>query len=240
MNKPHVLQISLTYNRATLLERALYCFLNQDYDGPATLLIFNTGDRTELGHFDIPHNRYIVLINSDKEYKSVGEKYLDSMQYWPDSDIICICDDDDMTLPNYISEGVKGLIKGAKKAYKPEYSFYHQGGQIHRVSNTHEGSIFMKASHLKEHGFHSEYSVKYHDKWLIPLITENEIFVDLDGIASWLYDWFNPIPVYKMSGRQESQENYQVSQLEAKDKGTGILTPNPHNYQEIKSKCESL
>lgn len=219
-------ELVLSYNRATLLSRSLYCYLNQDIEENTLLLIFNTGKPLELGHFDMPQNRQIFLINSQEDYKSVGAKYNKALIYLPpEITSICLKDDDDVSLPGYHRLGVEGLRKSGKKAYKPERSYFHSNNQVSLQSNVFEGSIFMKADHLRKHGFHEEFSVKYHDKWLLPLIEEQEIFVDSDGCPQWIYDWGTPVPCYKMSGRLESPENYETSKIEAKDYGNGILIP---------------
>lgn len=218
----HHLQLTLTYQRHTLLQRALWAYLNQDYEGKSTLLIFNTGEKFELGNFDIPQNKSVILINSQKDYPSVGDKYLASMEYWPESaTTINIVDDDDYQLFHGMRVGLKGLKDSEKQGWKSEKSWFHYQGNLTLEGNNLEGSIYMDIEHVKKHKFGSGLSVKYHDNWLLPL----DLKIDKEAKPYLLYDWSTPVPCYKMSGRLESQENYQISKVEARDIGNGILIP---------------
>lgn len=220
-------QLTLTYNRATLLSRALYAFLNQDYEGQMTLLIFNTGKFTELGNFEIPSNKHIILINDQTtEYNSVGAKYTEAIKHLPKgTEIVNIQDDDDYHLSFGVRENIAALLKCGKKAYKPGKSYFHYEGKITLESNNLEGSIFMKSSHIKEHGFGQNLSVEYHNQWLLPLIKENEMFIDPEGCPSFVYDWHTPGPIWKMSGLGETKDNFNLSKLHSNDYGNGILIP---------------
>lgn len=220
-------QITLVYNRFTLMQRALYYFLNQKTEHRTLLLILNTGKHFELGYFDIPENKSVILINDQEtDFKSVGEKYNKILQYLPeDVDTVNCLDEDDGALDHHIQQGVDRLLQSGKSAWKPSQSYFHHNNQLTLQSNVFEGSIFMKADHLRKYKFHSDKSVKYHDAWLHPLVANDDVMVDTTGVPSFLYDWSLPIPCYKMSGRLESQENYETSKIEAKDFGTGVLIP---------------
>lgn len=218
-------ELTLTYNRHTLMQRSLYNFLNQDYEGMAILLIFNTGKKFELGHFEIPQNRQIILINDQEtDFKTVGEKYTKALTYLPQEvQTVNAKDDDDSTLPFHISQGVKGLIDCGETAWKPAKSYFHTSTGISLESNVFEGSIFILADHLRQQGFHSEYTVKYHDKWL----HSATVCVDYTAPASFIYDWGQAaLNTYKMSGRLESDiTNFEDSQRKSLDVGNGILIP---------------
>lgn len=222
----HHVQLTLTYNRFTLTQRALYYFLNQKTQHKTTLLLFNTGAPFELGHFDIPENKHILLINDQKtEYKTVGEKYTEALKYLPaDAQVVNILDSDDGALDHHIEQGVNGLLESKVTAWKPAKSYFHSNNNLTLESNVFEGSIFIKADHLREQGFYSDYTVKYHDKWLHTAT----VCVDHHAKPSFLYDWSNPthLNTYKMSGRLESDlNNFEDSQRKSNDFGTGILTP---------------
>lgn len=222
-------EFTITFNRFTLMQRSLYHFLNDKYQGRSILLIFNTGKSFELGHFDIPPNKEIILINDQEtDFNSVGEKYNKALIYLPEEvETVNLKDEDDSTLDHHIQQGVTKLLESGKSAWKPSQSYFHHNNQLTLQSNVFEGSIFMKADHLRKYKFHSDKSVKYHDAWLHPLVANDDIIVDPTGIPSFLYDWSNPsyLGTYKMSGRLESQANYETSKIEAKDFGTGVLIP---------------
>lgn len=242
--KPKVVQLTLTYNRHSLLERVLRCFLEQDYEGDSTLFIYNTGEPTQLTDLQLPANKKVVLINNQKNlvtkepYMSVGEKYRDALSLIPDdTDIINHLDDDDLAMPNHLSEGVKGILRNGKKGYKPKYSWFRHRQGITKAENVFEGSIFVTYEHLKSTGY-LPVSVKYHDGWLLPLVAEGSI-ADPNGPSTWVYDWGGDYKAYKMSGRgQDTQENFLTSQVTSVDVGDGIIKPCPlPEVQRIFDKC---
>jgi hypothetical protein len=229
----HVLCCTTTYNRDTCLQRLLRSYLEQDYQGKSTLLVFNSGVETSFPEFDLPENKEIILVNrvtdevTGKPYASVGDKYRDSLLNLEGIDVWTSSDVDDIFLPNHISKGVEGMQKAYQigmLAYKPKKSYYMSGGKIYRNENVYEPSIFIDFSHIKEHGFHSN-SVKYHDKWLLPLVMNNKIFSDPQGESTFCYDW-GGIPVYKMSGKgEDTPQNFLNSQKKERDFGSGITNP---------------
>lgn len=237
----HIVQLTLTYGRATLLSRALYAYLQQDYEGKSTMLIFNTGKPYQLNLGELPPNKEVILINSDKEYNSVGEKYIEAIKYIPEdcTDIVCL-DEDDFYVSDGLKRGYEGLQKSGKSAYKSAKSYFHFQGKITEEGNNLEGSIFMKIGHLRKYGFHTEYSVKYHDAWLHPLLQNKDIEIDENCKPYFVYDWHTMVPTYKMSGLGETGANFQNSQLISNDFGNGILIPESLNYHKIIEKCQFM
>lgn len=226
----HCTLICTTYNRNTYLTRILRSFLEQDYKDMCTLLIFNSGKETALENIELPDNKKIILINkttfsnTNKEYSCIGEKYIDALSLVPKCNIITSYDCDDIFLPNHVSEGVKGMIKAYnnnKLAYKPKYSFFKSAQEIIKQENVFEPSIFVDYNWIKEQQYY-KVNVKYHDKWLLPLIYENKILVDREGISTFCYDWSGEIPVYKMSGKKDDNLNFILSQSTESDTGNGI------------------
>lgn len=228
-----VVQLTLTYNRHTLLERNIASFISQDYEGEHTMVIFNTGEPTTLINLDLPDNKKIILINNQKdyitgnEYNSVGDKYRDAYTHLEGYDIIVHLDDDDFAFPNNISEGVKGMQKAYsqnKLSYKPKLSWFLYLDKVFKAENVCEGSIFVDFNFMKSIKFPSN-SVKYHDCWVHPLQLD-KMLVDSEGISTWIYDWGRYSPTYKMSGRGIDDElNYLASKANLKDFGDGILIP---------------
>lgn len=220
---PKVLQLTLNYNRFTLMRRSLKSFIDQDYQGPHTLLIWNTGAPLELGELHLPENKKVIVVNSNKEYSCVGDKYNTAIEYLNDYEVINMLDSDDFALPHNITNGVLGYQKAQnenKLAYKPLYNYFLNGSSCSLSSNVHEGSIFVNYEHVYKRKFF-ENSVKYHDKWLLPLIEENKILVDSEGKPGWVYTWGENIPTYKMSGKEDSKGNYLSSQQLQNDTGNG-------------------
>lgn len=230
-----VLCITATSGRHWCMERTLGMFLNQDYIGKHILLIYNNSDVSlELNLNNLPENKEVILINNYKSkttrmpYNNLGEIYMDCLDYIEKldlkPDIINHMDDDDIYLKNHISEGVNGYVKGSLLAYKPKKSYYKDLNGVSLVENVLEPSIFVNYNHLKNHGYYQR-SVDLHHKWLQPLIETNQIFVDPNGPATFIYDWNHEVPIWKTSGDPYNPENFNNYKKTSKDHGDGILTP---------------
>jgi len=231
-NKPKVVQLTLTYNRHKLLERNLASFLEQDYEGEHTLFIYNTGEPTTLAPLTLPPNKKVILLNNQKdyitrgEYSCVGDKYRDAFIHLRDYEVINILDDDDMALPNNMSNCVNGYLRAleeGKLSYKPKKSWFLYHDDVYSAENVCEGSIFIDFKFMKSVAFPSV-SVKYHDCWVHPL-QGSLMLVDKDAPATWIYDWGNYSPAYKMSGKADTPANFKASQQLSRDIGDGIITP---------------
>ena len=229
----HVISLCATTGRHSLLERSVKMFIDQDFDGEHTLLIYNNSTvEQELAPLTLPANKHLILINQSfdsqtkQPYSSLGQIYNDILIYIPDNcNLVSFWDDDDIFLPNHISEGVKGYIKGQKKAYKPLKSYYRSPEAVVLVQNTMEPSIFVQKSHILNHGF-SLVTTEQHLQWLHPLIENKEIFVDPDGVPTLIYDWGNTgFLTYKTSGDMHNPLNFNNCRANSKDHGDRIITP---------------
>lgn len=224
--------ITATSGRHTLLERSVGCFVAQDYPGEHTLLIYNNSNTPlELSHTEMPPNKHIELINNNldyktgKEYETLGAIYTDALSNVPDScEVVVFADDDDSYLPNHLSKGVEGLIRGGKDAYKPQYSWYKHSGGIELMNNTLEPSIFIKASFLREHGFRDTTSDQ-HLAWVLPLVNEGRIYVDGEGEPTLVYDWYNEVACFKTSGNPHNPVNFFAYREFSQDHGDKVVTP---------------
>lgn len=223
--------ICATYNRHTLLERSVKMFIDQDYVGPHTLLIYNNSPhKEELNVIELPENKKIILINNHidkstgKQYENLGGIYNDILEYIPNNVLVSFWDNDDGFYPFHVTEGVKGWLKGKKKAYKPANSYFYTNNTVSSVNNTLEPSIFCIVEHIKKHKFRLSTSDQ-HLQWVEPLIKENELFVDPEGVSSLIYDWNSPVPTYKTSGNPYKEENFSNCRKFSEDVGDQLITP---------------
>jgi hypothetical protein len=192
-------------------------------------LIFNNAfESQELGTIDLPENKKIILINNCMDlktgmaYTNLGSVYRDALEFLTeDYDIATHMDDDDVYLPNHISEGVKGMIC---MAYKPATSYYLDSTGLTEQSNVLEPSIFVLFKYLKDAGYY-ETNVNLHHKWLKDLAETGNLFVKKDGIPTFIYDWSGMIPVWKTSGDPDNPENFNNYTKNSKDWGDRIITP---------------
>ena len=239
----NVWAVMATCGRHTLAERSLGMFLNQDYKGPHSLLIYNNSEvDLKLEYSDFPEGNKVKLVNqhidsvTKKRYTNLGAIYRDALTYIPkDADILVHWDDDDLFLENHISEGVKGLERGSDLtkfstinnyiAYKPAKSYYRHVGGVELMSNTLEPSIFVKTDHIKKYGY-SLTTTDQHLQWVNALVYENKIFVDENGPATLIYNWGDrDIPTFKTSGNAGCPENFDNYRNFSKDHGDCVLTP---------------
>jgi len=236
---PSVVCICGTKGRYTHLKKLIRCFLEQNYSGKHILVIYNNGKNIyKLDNFELPSNKEILLVNN-YIYKVTGQPYSNVGQVFNDllnsldvikADIATHMDDDDLFLPNHISEGVKGLLKGGKKGYKPKQSWYISNNSITLQENIMEPSVFIDFDFLKSTGYEMD-SAKYNWKWYYGLKDSDNLFIDPEGVPTFMYDWSGRIPVWKISGDPENPNNYSNHDLNSVDLGEEILYP--ISYEEL-------
>lgn len=227
-----VLAITATAGRHTLLERVVGMFLQQDYKNKHLLIWQNSPVAQELDK-NYPN---ITLVNNHlntktgERYKTLGEIYNDIADYifynedFVDFDLLYHQDDDDAFLQNHISEGVKGFLKGGKKAYKPERSYYAHPNGVDLVGNNLEPSVFVTGNQIFIHGYSDE-SVAHHLQWFNPLLDEREMFIDPKGEPTLIYDWQGFHHAFKTSGNPNHPTNFQNYHDFSQDHGDKVITP---------------
>jgi hypothetical protein len=212
------------------------------------MYVCNTGTPLKLPEdFELPENKKVYIDNvSMLGFTSLGAKYNHAIKMaknlFPGVMVVTSADDDDIFLPNHISEGIKGmgsaLLQG-KVAYKPYWSYARsrdQEGLVHyeKVHNALEPSIFVTVNHIITHGF-APVSIRYHQQWLDPLEQRNKILVDKNGVSTLIYNWgdnggADSWEIYKMSGSgDDSRENLKGHLAHSKDMGNNILVPAEDN-----------
>lgn len=230
---PIVISLCATKNRFTHMRKLIRCFLEQDYPGKHYLLIYNNStDIQSLGEFPMSDNKEIILINNyiskktGKPYTQLGDIYNDILSVIDilNPEVVSLFEDDDLYLPNHVSEGVKGLQKGGKNGYKPQKSWFIDTVGMRLQENVMEPSVFLKYSYIKERGYGSG-TADAHLHWYGDLRANDDLFVDPEGYPTFLYDWSNRIPAYKVSGDPVNPENFENCTKHSQDIGSGVLTP---------------
>jgi hypothetical protein len=235
MSLPNVCLITATCGRHFAIERVVRFFIDQDYNGNHSLLIYNNSEiEQQLANLQLPANKRIVVISNSKDlqtgekYQTLGAIYRDALTFVPENvDVVNHADDDDFYLPYHVSEGVKGYMEARrqkKKAYKPEHSFYRDVNGVHKAYNTLEPSIFVSLEHLKEYGYGDETSAQ-HMQWIRPLAERDEILVDPLGRPTFIYTWLGEDGVFKTSGAADNPNNFQNYRNYSQRHGDKIITP---------------
>ena len=218
------------------------------------MFICNSGDPLKLpDDFKLPINKQIYIDNCKlMNFQSVGEKYQHAIELatslFPDISIVTSADDDDVFLPNHLSEGAQGMLSAKEfgfEAYKPKQSWFRYRGVngeliIDKQENTLEPSIFVDVNWLLIYGY-APVSIKYHQQWLDPLIAQNKILVDSNGKSTLIYNWGDNTQghdswnIYKMSGSgEDNQNNFEAHKRSSLDMGTGTLIPTGDNSSYYK------
>ena len=142
-----------TYNRVAtnkyLLEECLESFLKQDYPN-CELVIVNDHPKQAIV-YDHPR---VKIFNLSQRFKTLGEK-LNAAVGFCSGEILMPCDDDDVALPNHVSDGVARL--GEFSYWNPKGYFYipatnkiqHPGA----IGYSHNCSAFTKEAFEKVGGY---------------------------------------------------------------------------------------
>jgi len=229
-----VWSIMATCGRHRSLERAVRVYLEQDYEGEHNLVIHNNSDIDLVLDSSII-NKNIYLWNNhidsktSKQYTNLGAIYTDTFDNIEEDEeyIINFMDDDDLFLPNHLSEGVKGYLKAKEmgmEAYKPLFSYYRHHGGIEKMNNTLEPSMFLSSNWIKNYGFRLT-TGDQHLEWVEPLVYGNKIFVDPDGPSTLIYNWGDDYPAWKTSGDGKNPENFNNYRKHSQDHGDKVISP---------------
>jgi len=223
--KPLVSCLCNTYGRPKLLEEAIKCFLDQDYDNKE-LIVLNDQEGAIL-KLDQDYSD-IRLINHPKRFETLGHKrnYIKSIAR---GDYYCIWDDDDLYTPWRISFSVKCMSLGNCDIAKSSSAF----------TSVHNGN-YQIASNL----FHSQAIItrQYASQNDYPLksVAEDLGFEKKAKIKSatcypffwYVYRW--GMKTYHVSGlgEQREKEAWELASNLCDDiKGECVISPRFHgNY----------
>lgn len=184
----------ITYGRVEYLEEAVQSFLLQKYDGPKELVIVNDYPLQKLV-FNHPDVR---IINLDHTFDSIGEKEnyaVSACKY----DTIAVWDDDDIALPNHLSNINK---------YFPGHELLHWNKGIFLLSNEiaaircigNSGIVYSKTA-WERVGKHEHENAGYDVTFVMKLERDGVKVarpMPPDDEVSWMYTWGGGS--YHMSG----------------------------------------
>lgn len=188
MEKKNYLPISaklITYARVEYIVEAIESFIRQDYPGESELLIVNDYPLQKL-HYDHPKVR---IINLDFTFHTIGAKEnfaVENCKY----DTIAVWDDDDMALPNHLSNINK---------YFPGHDLLHWNNAIFLHSNKiagiqpvgNSGIVYSKQIWEKV-GRHPLENAGYDMSFVIAIEQSGAKVcraMPPDEEVSWIYTW---------------------------------------------------
>lgn len=98
----------ITYGRVEYLEESLESFIKQDYPGKKEMVIVNDYPMQKL-EFEHPEVR---IFNLDETFQTIGEKENFAVSECK-ADIIAVWDDDDLAMPNHLTNIAKWFVPGS-------------------------------------------------------------------------------------------------------------------------------
>jgi glycosyltransferase involved in cell wall biosynthesis len=229
----------ITYGRVEFLEESLYSFLNQEYEDEHELVIVNDYPLQKLV-FDHPRVR---IFNLDRTFETIGEKEnfaVSQCKY----DVIAVWDDDDIALPNHLSN-IKLYFKDCKLLHWGNGGYFNVPNLTSITQLGNSGIVYTKEV-WEEVGKHSLENAGY-DMTFTNKISQIKGAVKYayppPNEISWFYVWGGR--GYHMSGqgtddgskpnviKRHSDHVEQQRKLGKIPTGTIILNPNwKINYKE--------
>ncbi len=207
-----------THGRYQLLRRAIACFLVQDYPSKE-LLIFNHHPVPLV--CDLPGVR---VVNEPNE--AMCGTNLNRLLDMSSGDLVRLWDDDDLYLPNTLTQGVEHLAMLPNRvAWKPRCSWFFDGSQPEEKQfslqgNHFEASVTWRGEFVREHRYSDE---EYTHRRLHQRVTEAGGIAEGDVPATFVSLWGNG--VYHISGtlgnHQTSQERSAAWRAANQDHGDG-------------------
>lgn len=213
--EPKVSAVMCTYKRFLCVERAMNCFLAQDYPNKE-LIIFNTDvdnpyiqtDKLSMLNIKIINNN--VDFESKMEYTNVGAIRRDALTY-ATGDYVVTWDDDDIFLPFFMRQAIDRMRETGLPSFKPKASFFNSGNHLRLVMNTLEASVVADINKVREYGYLLE-TGKEGLGWYTKLRDNGELMEHDDFyIPSYCFNWNDGQVMkapHKQSGDIDNPNNF--------------------------------
>ena len=186
----------ITYGRVNTLEESIYSFINQDYPGKKELIIVNDYPLQQL-EFDHPE---VKIFNLDYTFPTIGDKENFAASQCQ-SDIIATWDDDDIALPNHLTNIAKYFKKDTVLLQWNRGVLFNYPDVAAITGLGNSGFIYSKKA-WEELGGHPLENAGYDMTFVITLKNKfpNQIAIASppDDEVSWIYYWGGRS--YHMSG----------------------------------------
>jgi glycosyltransferase involved in cell wall biosynthesis len=221
-NIPKVSAVCCTYGRFKCVERAMNCFLAQDYPNKE-LIIYNTDtdspyDVSQSTHSITIVNRSIDSITNEP-YTNVGAIRRDALMF-ATGDYVVTFDDDDIFLPHFMSQAINRMAETGLPSFKPEKSFFYSGGNLRLVMNTLEASVVASIDLVRKYGYLLE-TGKEGLSWYTQMRDNKELDEhDTNYIPSYCFNWNDGQEMnapHKQSGDIDNPNNFKNHKEASKD-----------------------
>lgn len=214
---PKVSAVMCTYRRFKCVERAMNCFLAQDYPNKE-LIIYNTDVENPIDHYGAFYvSSDIVVVNSNTDsvtneaYTNVGAIRRDALT-WATGDYVITWDDDDIFLPHFMRQGIDKIHATGLPSFKPAESFFYSGDNLRLVRNTMEASVIADIKKVREYGYLLETGSEGLG-WYTKMRDNKELNEnDTDCIPSYCFNWNDGDAMdapHKQSGDIDNPNNFE-------------------------------
>jgi len=136
---PRISAKCITYARVETLEELIYSFLNQDYEGWSELIIVNDYPLQTL-IFDHPK---VKIFNLKETFSTIGDKENFAIEQCS-GDLIAVFDDDDVALPNHLSNIAKFWRPDANLLHWQNGVFYNEPNITKLMALGNSGIVYSK------------------------------------------------------------------------------------------------
>lgn len=155
---PLVSCMMATYGRHSQAERALACFLRQDYPNAELIILNNHAVRMRLDPTIPAELAAKIRLHNEPCYASLGACRTRMLEL-ARGEFVRTWDDDDIYLPWSISQGMEYLTLAMSAdptvpAWKPEKSWWCNGGKTFSLEgNAMEATILIRAEIARKYGY---------------------------------------------------------------------------------------
>jgi len=139
MELPRISAKCITYARVETLEELIYSFLNQDYEGWSELIIVNDYPLQTL-IFDHPK---VKIFNLKETFSTIGDKENFAIEQCS-GDLIAVFDDDDVALPNHLSNIAKYWKEDTNIIHWATGVFYNEPSITKIMGLGNSGIVYSK------------------------------------------------------------------------------------------------
>jgi glycosyltransferase involved in cell wall biosynthesis len=188
----------VTYGRVDLLEEAIQSFLKQDYPADRCELIIVNDYPLQTLVYDHPN---ITILNMPKTFTTIGDKE-QYATYMCAGDIICQWDDDDIALPNHLSNVNKYFTDETNILHWKNGIFYNEP-DITAITFVGNSGIVFRKSAWEAIGGHPLENAGYDMTFIESLNAYGgRTFAEPPKPeASWIYRWhMSSADLYHQSG----------------------------------------
>jgi glycosyltransferase involved in cell wall biosynthesis len=186
MKLPFISCKCITYGRVRFLEESLYSFLTQEYDGQKEMVIVNDYPLQKL-HFEHPS---VKIFNLENTYQTIGEKENFAVSKCS-GELIAVWDDDDVALPNHLSN-ISKYFQNNTHLLHWEKGVYYNEPNITAITGIGNSGIVYTKNGWEMVGGHPHENAGYDVTFVNKLMSISPNVVrakPLDHEVSWFYMW---------------------------------------------------